>query len=310
MYRDLRVAIVVPAHNEERLVGRVVQTAPAFVDHVIVVDDASTDQTGQSAEAVGDPRCEVHRLEQNRGVGGAIIAGHKRALELGCDVSVVMAGDAQMDPAYLPLLLDPIADGDARFTKANRFYGEGSFAGMPRHRIVGNIVMSFLTKAASGYWGLFDPQNGYTAIHRSALERLDLDRLSQRYEFENDLLIKLNVLRVPARDVPIPALYGDEVSGLKLRSAAPRMFRNLWRGFWHRMWWKYVLQSFSAVALMFFTGLFLVTVGLVFSVFTIVTTLGPPVATPGTVLLAVAPLLSGLHFLVSALQLDIQEGNL
>ena len=138
----------------------------------------------------------MHRLPENQGVGGAIVHGHKRALELGCDVSVVMAGDAQMDPAYLPQLLDPIADGEAGFTKANRFYGEGSFEGMPRHRVVGNIGMSFLTKAASGYWGLFDPQNGYTAIHRTALERLQLDRLAKRYEFENDLLIKLNVLRV------------------------------------------------------------------------------------------------------------------
>jgi hypothetical protein len=242
-------------------------------------------------------------------VGGAIVAGHKRALELGCDVSVVMAGDAQMDPAYLPALLDPIADGEAQFTKANRFYGEGSFEGMPRHRVVGNIGMSFLTKAASGYWGLFDPQNGYTAIHRTALERLQLDRLAKRYEFENDLLIKLNVLRVPARDVPIPAVYGTEVSGLKVGRVAPRLLSMLWRGFWHRMWWKYVLQSFSAVALMFFTGLFLVAIGLGFSVFTVVNTLGPPVASPGTVLLAVAPLLSGLHFLVSAMQLDIQEGS-
>jgi hypothetical protein len=180
---------------------------------------------------------------------------------------------------------------------------------MPRHRVIGNVGMSFLTKAASGYWNLFDPQNGYTAIHRHALERLQLDRLSRRYEFENDLLIKLNVLRVPARDVPIPAVYGAEVSGLRVSKVAPRLLRLLFRGFWHRMWWKYVLQSFSAVALMFFTGLFLVTVGLAFGIFTIVNTLGPPVATPGTVLLAVAPLLSGLHFLVSALQLDIQEGN-
>jgi glycosyltransferase involved in cell wall biosynthesis len=308
VYRDLRVAVVVPAHNEELLVATVVTTAPEYVDHVIVVDDASSDATSRAAEATGDPRLEVHRLPENQGVGGAIVHGHKRALELGCDVSVVMAGDAQMDPAYLPKLLDPIADGEAEFTKANRFYGEGSFAGMPRHRVVGNIGMSFLTKAASGYWGLFDPQNGYTAIHRTALERLQLDRLAKRYEFENDLLIKLNVLRVPARDVPIPAVYGAEVSGLKVGRVAPRLMAMLWRGFWHRMWWKYVLQSFSAVALMFFTGLFLVTVGLGFSIFTIVNTLGPPIASPGTVLLAVAPLLSGLHFLVSAMQLDIQEG--
>jgi glycosyltransferase involved in cell wall biosynthesis len=309
VYRDLRVAVVVPAHNEERLIATVISTAPALVDHLIVVDDASTDDTSQAAQAAADDRTEVHRLPENQGVGGAIVHGHKRALELGCDVSVVMAGDAQMDPAYLPALLDPIADGEAEFTKANRFYGEGSFTGMPRHRVFGNIALSFLTKAASGYWGLFDPQNGYTAIHRNALQRLQLDRLSRRYEFENDLLIKLNVLRVPARDVPIPAVYGAEVSGMRIGSVAPRLLRLLWRGFWHRMWWKYVLQSFSAVALMFFTGLFLVIVGLAFGVFTVVNTLGPPVASPGTVLLCVAPLLSGLHFLVSALQLDIQEGS-
>jgi glycosyltransferase involved in cell wall biosynthesis len=309
VYRDLRVAVVVPAHNEERLIGTVITTAPELVDHIIIVDDASSDATSDVAKAAADARTEVHRLPENQGVGGAIVAGHKRALELGCDVSVVMAGDAQMDPRFLPSLIDPIADGEAQFTKANRFYGEGSFAGMPRHRVIGNVGMSFLTKAASGYWNLFDPQNGYTAIHRHALERLQLDRLSRRYEFENDLLIKLNVLRVPARDVPIPAVYGAEVSGLRVSKVAPRLLRLLFRGFWHRMWWKYVLQSFSAVALMFFTGLFLVTVGLAFAIFTIVNTLGPPVATPGTVLLAVAPLLSGLHFLVSALQLDIQEGN-
>ena len=309
MYRDMCIAVVVPAQNEELLVGTVVTSAPAFVDHVIVVDDASIDATSTAAVAVPDARVEVHRLPENQGVGGAIVFGHKRALELGCDVSVVMAGDAQMDPAYLTQLIDPIADGEAGFTKANRFYGEGSFEGMPRHRVVGNIGLSFLTKAASGYWGLFDPQNGYTAIHRTALERLQLDRLAKRYEFENDLLIKLNVLRVPARDVPIPAVYGTEVSGLKVGRVAPRLLVMLWRGFWHRMWWKYVLQSFSAVALMFFTGLFLVAIGIGFSIFTLVNTLGPPIASPGTVLLAVAPLLSGLHFLVSAMQLDIQEGS-
>ena len=309
MYRDLRVAVVVPAHNEERLVATVVTTAPPLVDHVLVVDDASTDQTVQAAREIRDPRLEVIELPENLGVGGAILAGHRRALDLGADVSVVMAGDAQMDPDFLPALLDPIADGEAQFTKANRFYAIGSFEGMPRHRVFGNIMLSFLTKAASGYWNLFDPQNGYTAIHRAALERLPLDRVAQRYDFENDLLIHLNILRIPARDVPVPARYGTEVSGMRLTRVGPRLLRTLYAGFWRRIWWKYVLQSFSAVALLLFAGLGCILVGVAVGVFVIVNTLGPSVASPGTVLLAVAPILTGLHFLISALMLDIQEGN-
>jgi glycosyltransferase involved in cell wall biosynthesis len=309
VYRDQHIAIVVPAHNEERLIDRVVTTAPALVDYIIVVDDASTDRTADVARATGDGRLEVIVLEQNEGVGGAILAGHRRALQLGADVSVVMAGDAQMDPDYLPALIDPIVAGEAQFTKANRFYQVGSFEGMPRHRVFGNIVLSFLTKAASGYWGLFDPQNGYTAIQRSALERLPLDRIAKRYEFENDLLIHLNILRIPARDVPVPARYGNEVSGMRLTRVGPRLLRALWTGFWRRIWWKYVLQSFSAVALMLFAGLACLALGLAVGIFVVVNTLGPPVASPGTVLLAVAPFLTGIHFLVSAMMLDIQEGS-
>lgn len=309
MYQDHRVAVVVPAHNEERLIGKVISTMPELVDHIIVVDDASMDATSMAAKAVHDDRLEVHRLVQNLGVGGAIMFGHERALELGADVSVVMAGDAQMDPTYLPALLDPIVSGQAQFTKANRFYAVGSFDGMPRHRVFGNVVLSFLTKASSGYWNLFDPQNGYTAIHRAALERIPRSRIAQRYEFENDLLINLNIARVPARDVPIPAVYGEEISGMRLSTVGPRLLRKLWRGFWHRMWWKYVVQSFSPVALLLFGGIMSMLLGAIVSVFVIINTLGPPVASPGTVLLAVAPLMAGMHLLITAMFLDIQEAN-
>jgi glycosyltransferase involved in cell wall biosynthesis len=309
MYRGLTVAVVVPAHNEERLIGRTVASMPPLVDHIIVVDDASADDTAEVAKAVGDSRVQVIRLIENQGVGGAILTGHETALTLDADVSVVMAGDAQMDPDYLPALLDPIASGHAQFTKGNRFYGRGSFDGMPKHRIAGNLGLSFLTKAASGYWNLFDPLNGYTAISREALQRLDLKRVSRRYEFENDLLIHLNILRVPAVDVAIPARYGDEVSGISLRAQAPRALKHLAKGFWTRIWWKYVLQSFSAVALMLFGGLALTGVGLVISAWTLAHTLGPATASAGTVVLAVAPLLSGFHMLIHAMVLDIQESQ-
>jgi glycosyltransferase involved in cell wall biosynthesis len=309
MYKDLRVAVVVPAHNEERLIGGTVGTMPDFVDHVIVVDDASTDETGARAKAVGDDRTEVITLIDNQGVGGAIVTGHQRALTVGADVSVVMAGDGQMDPDYLPNLLDPIAAGSHKFAKANRFYARGSFNGMPSHRVLGNVALSFLTKAASGYWNLFDPQNGYTAIHRTALERLQLDRLARRYEFENDLLIQLNIRRVPAVDVPIPALYGDETSEIRLAPTSARILRHLVKGFWSRIWWKYVVQSFSAVALMLFGGLALAAIGIAIGAWVVVNTLGPPTASAGTVVLCVAPLLSGFHMLLFAMLLDIQECN-
>lgn len=309
VYRDMRVVVVVPARNEERHVARVVTTMPEAVDHIVVVDDASTDATAAAARATGDPRLEVVTLPFNQGVGGAILTGHRRAIELGGDVSVVMAGDGQMDPDYLPVLLDPIADGTAQFTKANRFFEYGSFDGMPRHRVLGNIVLSFCTKAASGYWGLFDPQNGYTAVHGEALARLPLDRLSRGYDFENDMLIHLNILGVPARDVPIPARYGDEVSGIRLGRVAPALLFRLWRGFWHRIWRKYVLQSFSPVALFLFSGLTLVLLGLAVGVFVVVNTLGPPVASPGTVLMSVAPLLTGTQLLIFSMYLDIQDGT-
>lgn len=309
MYKDLRVAVVVPAHNEALLIARVIETMPDIVDHIIVVDDASTDDTGRAAKAVEDPRTEVITLIENQGNGGAIVNGHQRALGLGADVSVVMDGDAQMDPDYLPSLLDPIASGDAQFTKANRFYAMGSFDGMPRHRVFGNVFLSFCTKAASGYWNLFDPQNGYTAIHRAALERLPLGRIARGYEFQNDLLIHLNIMRVGARDVPVPAVYGDEISGLQLHTAAPRILRQLTRGFWQRIWWKYVVQSFSPVALMLFGGLALTMIGLGFGAYVAIATMGPPAATPGTVLLSAAPLLSGFHMLLFAMLLDIQESD-
>lgn len=309
MYHELRVAAVVPAYKEQEHIASVIRMMPDLVDHIVIVDDASPDDTAARAREAADARTVVVSLPQNQGVGGAILTGHRAALDLGADVCVVMAGDGQMDPDYLPALLDPIANGRAQFTKANRFYARGSFAGMPRTRVLGNIALSFFTKAASGYWNLFDPQNGYTAIHKDALARIPWNQIARRYDFENDLLINLNILRVSAVDVPVPARYGAEASGMNLATVGPRIAMRLFRGFWTRMWWKYVLQSFSAVALLFFSGLALMLIGLLIGVWIIVQTLGPPVASPGTVILCVTPLLSGWHMLLFAMLLDIQDST-
>jgi len=307
VYKGLSIAAVVPAYNESKLIGKTILTMPDLVDHIIVINDSSTDDTSAQARAVGDNRVVVIDHRVNTGVGGAIIDGHIRALELGADVNVVMAGDAQMDPAYLPDLLDPLCDQGYEFTKANRFYSATSYSGMPLVRMVGSILLSFATKAASGYWNLFDPQNGYTATRRSALHRLPLRRIALGYPFENDFLIWLNIANVRAKDVPIPALYGDAVSSMRIGRVIWPIGRLLFTGFWRRMLLKHVLQSFSAVALLFFTGLALFTLGVAVGVWVLAESVGPASATTGTVLLSAGPMLTGIHMLVNAMLLDIQS---
>ncbi len=306
MFEGLRVAVVVPAFREQAHIASVITTMPALVDHIIVVDDESPDSTSAAARAVQDPRTEVIRHEHNKGVGGSIVTGHRRALELGADVSVVMAGDGQMDPEHLPRLLKPLAEDGYAFAKANRFYSATSFAGMPSHRVFGNMVLTFMTKAASGYWNLVDPQNGYTAITRECLQRLPLDRLAERYEFENDQLIWLNILDARAIDVPIPAVYGSEVSNIRMHAVVPRLMLLLWRGFWRRIWHKYVLWSFSPVALLLIMGCLLLAFGTVVGIWAMIASIGVAEASTGTWLLAVAPSLVGIQMLTQALVLDIQ----
>lgn len=306
MYGGKRIAVVVPAFCEEKHIADVIGTTPDFVDHIVVVDDASPDGTAEAARSVPDPRLELVVHEVNQGVGGAVVTGHRRALELGADVSVVMAGDGQMDPAYLDRLLDPLVTGGYGFAKGNRFFSASSFQGMPRNRLFGNVVLTFMTKAASGYWDLVDPQNGYTAISRDVLERLPLDRISKRYEFENDLLIWLNILNVRAVDVAIPAVYGEEVSTMHLTTVIPRLLRLLIGGFWRRVWRKYVLWSFSPIALLLFAGSLLTMAGLLIGLWATIVSLSGSSPTAGTVLLAVTPFLVGVQMLTQALTLDIQ----
>ena len=306
MYKGAVVAAVVPAYKEESMIATVITTMPEYVDHIVIVDDCSPDGTSDVVRALGDPRVTLIRHEVNKGVGGAIITAHKAAVELGSDVNVVMAGDAQMDPAYLPDLLDAVTSGGYGFAKANRFFRADSYDGMPGYRVFGNIVLSFMTKFASGYWQLFDPQNGYTAIRTSVFQKISLDRVANRYSFENDLLIHLNIAGVSAVDVPIPAVYGNEVSSIKLTKVVPELLSLLFKGFWRRIWYRDILWSFSPVALLLLVGSFLTLCSIIAGIWILAMTIGPDVATAGTVLVAVTPFVVGVQMLVSALQLDIQ----
>lgn len=219
MYRDLSVAVVIPAFNEENAIERAIQAVPGFVDHVVVVDDASEDTTATRAARAGGRAVEIVRHGANRGVGAAIVSGYRRALAHGLDVAVVMAGDGQMDPADLPALLDPIAEGRADYVKGNRFLHRDVWRVMPRARIAGNLLLSLATKATSGYWHVFDSQCGYTAIHRRALDVLELDRVFARYGYPNDVLARLHAAGMRVVDVPVRPVYGPGWrSGIKLRT--------------------------------------------------------------------------------------------
>lgn len=307
MYNGAVIAAVVPAYNESRMITKVIDTMPEYVDHIVIVDDCSPDDTSVVVSASTDKRVTLIRHEVNQGVGGAVLTAHKAAIGLGADVNVVMAGDAQMDPTFLPDLLDPVTEGGYGFAKANRFFSPDSFSGMPRHRVFGNIMLSFMTKFASGYWHLFDPQNGYTAVRTSVLKRLPLDHVAKRYSFENDLLIHLNIQQVPAVDVPVPAVYGDEVSSIRLSKVVPELLRLLFVGGARRFWYRYVLWSFSPIALLALFGAFFMGAGLALGIWMIVQIALTGTATAATVMLVALPIIVSTQMLISALQLDIQN---
>lgn len=219
MYREQQVAVVIPAFNEQELIGKTVATLPRWVDHVLVVDDGSQDATEQAARAAAHRErrgCEILRHDHNRGVGAAIATGYRRALELGADIVVVVGADAQMDPADLPALIDAVVSGAADYAKGNRLRWPGVTRIMPRHRWVGNWVLTWLTRPVSGCWTVTDSQCGYTAVSRRALASLPLDQLYPRYGYPNDLLAWLNEKGMRVVDVPVRPIYDGEKSGIRV----------------------------------------------------------------------------------------------
>lgn len=259
MYRDKIVGVVVIAYNEEELVGTVIDTMPAFVDRIYVIDDGSSDGTWEeitqrtvAARANPTPvpipdggqnseyQVVSIRHEINQGVGGAIKTGFRRALSDEVDLIAVMDGDGQMDPNQLSRLLDPIVDGRAEYTKGNRLSKFSHFKEMSGLRIIGNTMLTGLTKITSGYWRMSDPQNGYNAIAATTLERLSLSELYDDYGFRNDVLVRLNVREIPIADVAMPAVYADEESAIRYREFIPRLSRLLLYRFPWRLREKYL----------------------------------------------------------------------
>lgn len=310
MLEGKRVAVVVPAFDEERLVGETVRGIPDFVDRIFVVDDASRDATATEVDAVGDARVHLLRHEKNLGVGAAIATGYRRALEERIDVTCVMAADNQMDPAELASLVEPVARGEVEYAKANRLFSGEAWDVIPHTRYLGNAVLSLLTKISSGYWHVADSQAGYTAISLAALERLDLDRLYPRYGFPNDLLVHLNVQNARVRDVPSRPIYDvGERSGIRLRSVVPRISWLLFKAFWRRMGQKYVIRDFHPLVFFYSFGFVMTLAGLILGVVeAILRILGNEITTPTIVLVAVL-LIAGLQMTLFAMWFDMEANK-
>jgi dolichol-phosphate mannosyltransferase len=303
-----QIVVVIPAYNESQHIGSVISSIPPEVASVIVVDDASHDRTVDIVRELADPRVTLIQHDSNRGVGGAVCSGYKRALALGADIVVKVDGDGQMDPSRIGSLISPILRDRADYAKGARFFDARALRQMPVPRLMGNLGLSFLTKLASGYWNVMDPANGFTAIHRQALEQLPLDSLSRGFFFETDMLIHLYYLQAVVADVQMPAHYGAEKSTLSPLKVLFTFPGKLTRAFMRRILWRYFIHDFTACSLFLLVGTFLFLGGISFGALTWIHNSIRHLITPtGTVMLAVVPLLLGFQLLLEAIVLDIQH---
>jgi glycosyltransferase involved in cell wall biosynthesis len=310
MLEGKTVAVVVPAHNEEQLIVSTLQGIPGFVDRIYVVDDCSNDATAERARSVSDPRVEVIEHDRNRGVGGAIVTGYKRALGERMEATAVMAGDNQMDPDELEDLSLPVVRGELDYAKANRLFTGSAWSLIPRNRYLGNAVLSFLTKIASGYWHVADSQAGYAVLSLRMLRLLDLDRIYTSYGFPNDMLVHLNVWNARVRDFPSRPIYGvGERSGIKIRRVVPRISWLLWKGFFWRMREKYVIRDFHPLVFFYFLGFLMTTVGLALGILEVVLRLMGNGITPATIVLVALLLISGSQFTLFAMWFDMESNK-
>ncbi len=303
------VAVVVPAFDEEELVGQTVSTIPSFVDRIYVVDDASRDATAQLA-AAAEPRVEVLRHDANRGVGAAIVTGYRRAIADRIDVTCVMAADGQMDPGDLETLARAVASGEVDYAKANRLFTGQAYTLIPKTRYFGNAILSFLTKIASGYWHVADSQSGYTAVSLATLELLDLDRIYPRYGFPNDMLVHLNVWNRRVRDYSSRPIYGvGERSGIRLWKVVPAISWLLFKGFFWRLGQKYVIRDFHPLVFFWALGIVLFLAGVALGVVVTVNRFLGHDITAATVVLVAVLLISGLQLLLWAMWFDMESNK-
>lgn len=302
-----RIAIVIPCYNVARHVLSVLARIGPECWRVYVVDDACPERSGDIVESQSDDaRVRVIRHDANEGVGGAVMSGYRAALADGASVIVKIDGDAQMAPELVPVFVAPILAGRADYTKGNRFYDLANITRMPTLRILGNAVLSFMAKVSCGYWDLFDPTNGYTAIHARVAQRLPLAKISRRYFFETDMLFRLNTIRAVVVDVPMNAEYGEEVSNLREWRIVGEFMRKHFANSVKRVFYNYFLRDFTIASLELVFGLVLLAFGVVYGVANWIASAKEALpTTPGTIILSALAVLAGLQFLLAFVGFDM-----
>lgn len=301
------IAVVIPSYRVTRHILGVIAGIGPEVARIYVVDDKCPDASGAYVrEHCRDPRVTVLEHAVNQGVGGAVMSGYRAAIDDGAHVIVKIDGDGQMDAALIPTFVAPILAGEADYTKGNRFFNLERLGAMPPVRLFGNAMLSFMTKLSSGYWDLFDPTNGYTAIHADAARYLPFDKISRRYFFESDMLFRLNTLGAVAVDVPMDAVYGDEVSNLKVSQVITEFATKNVRNFFKRLFYNYYLRNLSVASLELPAGILLTLFGTVYGIASWIASAQSDVATPaGTVMLAALPVITGVQLILAFLNYDI-----
>lgn len=304
-----QVAVIIPCYRVKSHVLDVIKRIGPEVSSIYVVDDACPEKTGAHVLAhCTDPRVQLIQHEHNRGVGGATITGYEQALQHGADILVKIDGDGQMDPSLIPRFIRPIVRGQADYTKGNRFYDLTQLSQMPNMRLLGNAGLSFMAKLSTGYWNLFDINNGFTALHAKAARCLTLDKISQRFFFESDILFRLGTIRAVVVDIPMDARYADESSNLSISKVIGEFLISHLRNFSKRVFYNYFLRDMTVASLELLLGLGMLCFGIVYGAINWSSAVANGVATPlGTIMLAALPTMLGLQFLLAFVAYDVSS---
>jgi dolichol-phosphate mannosyltransferase len=307
VHQNEKISVVIPCYKVSGVICDVIRKVEDTVDTIIIVDDCCPEQSGALVEKTfTDSRIQVVYHKTNLGVGGAVLTGYQAAIEAGATIMVKLDGDGQMDPALIPEFIKPITTGEADYTKGNRFFWADTVWQMPLIRLIGNTGLSFFTKLSSGYWNLFDPTNGFTAICTKVAEQLPFNKIDHRYFFESDMLFRLNILRAVVLDIPMHSKYGEEQSSLKVSQEFTQFLLKNLLNFSKRIAYNYFIRNFNFASLEFLFGIPLLAFGIIFGA---LNWINPPnqgaLASAGTVMLAALPVITGFQMLLGFVNYDM-----